>query len=318
MFKISDTKYEFMVDLKFAHFFVKLKHKLETKVIKCFEIFFNMFNIKVSYFLAYIFGNLIYIFFPLRQNVARYNIKRVFKNYSFFQVENILRRCYIEFSYFVIESFFMHKLANDKIYGVDDNVKILGIENLEEAKSLDKGIILVTFHTGNWHIMGEKLFRLGYDISNIVKKQSNPFMFEMELEHMKAVGMETITLQNTPKNILEAFSKKKVVEFLIDQDAGENGVFVDFFGLKASTVRGPAIFSTKLNIPILLAVDVREKFFKHKIFIEKIDVSVSSDKEENIKNIMLKLNEKVEKYILKNPEQYFWFHRRWFTRPKKV
>ncbi len=317
MFKISNDKCEIRLDLKIASFFINLKNELEIKFMKCLEVFFNLFNIRVSYFLAYILGNILYIFLPIRQNVARYNIKRVFKNYSFFQIEKILRRCYIEFSYFVVESFLMKKLSNDKAYGIDNNVRILGIENLEEAKALNKGIILTTFHLGNWHIMGKKLVKMGYSISNIIKKQNNPFMFDMEVEHMKEVGMDTITLQNTPKNILEAFNEKKVVEFLIDQDAGENGIFLDFFGLKASTVTGPAVFGSKLNIPILLAVDIREKFFKHKIFIEKIEVESSENKEENVKNIMSRLNEKVEKYIAKNPEQYFWFHRRWFTRPKK-
>ena len=42
--------------------------------------------------------------------------------------------------------------------------------------------------------------------------------------------IKPIILQKTPKNIFKAFKSGDIVVFLADQDAGDTGVFVDFFG----------------------------------------------------------------------------------------
>ncbi|MDR0676373.1 MAG: hypothetical protein LBF97_04975 [Elusimicrobiota bacterium] len=301
---------------KIKTFSKKIRLKIESYILICLSFIFSKLNIKLSYILARILGILIYFFIPIRKKVAYYNLKRVFRKKSNREIYAIIMKMYINFSYFFLESIIMKKLRIDKIYGLKDNVKVYGLEILQEAVNKEKGVILYTGHIGNWHVMGQKLVELGFPINNVIKRQRNPFIFEKEMNTMLNAGMKISILQKTPKNIFQALKEKDVVEFLADQDAGKDGIFVDFFGLKASTAVGPALFSLKLGSPLIFAVDIREKFYKHKIFIEKIDYTSIDDKEKDIYNLTKLLTQKIEKYIISNPSQYFWLHRRWFTRPK--
>ena len=101
----------------------------------------------------------------------------------------------------------------------------------------------------------------------------------------------------------------------IDQNfGGEGGVFVDFFGRKAATAPGPAVFSSRTGAPILPMFIVREGDDNHKIIIEKPVVleNVGDDKE-SVRHNMSKVTAIVEKYIRKYPHEWAWMHRRWKT-----
>ncbi|MFC1546641.1 lysophospholipid acyltransferase family protein, partial [bacterium] len=175
---------------------------------------------------------------------------------------------------------------------------------------------LCTAHLGNWHIMGQRLVDQGFPINNIVKKQRNPFVFNTEVKGMEKVGMKVTILQKTPKNILRAIKSGDIVEFLIDQDAGPDGIFIDFFGEQASTAQGPALFGSKMNAPIIFALDVRRKNNKHTVYLENVEYNTSLITEQSIKSIMQYLTKRLQDYIIKYPEQYFWLHKRWLTKKK--
>jgi Kdo2-lipid IVA lauroyltransferase/acyltransferase len=317
MFKNFQFELDEEVAKKVKNVLKEIQGLLEFCLLKILIFIFSILNIKVSYFIAYIIGNFVYFFLPLRKQVGFYNLKRVFKDKTDKELYSILRKVYINFSYFMLESMIMYKLRKDPLYGLKDNIKIFGLENLDEAIKKDKGSVLYTAHIGNWHIMGQKFVQLGYAINNVIKKQRNSFVFDEEVKGMLDSGMKITILQKTPKNIFKALINKDIVEFLADQDAGENGIFVDFFGLKASTATGPALFSLKMEVPLIFAIDLRENLYKHKIFIEKVDYIPTGEKDKDVYNLTEILNQKLEKYIYNNPEQYFWLHRRWFTRPFK-
>lgn len=103
---------------------------------------------------------------------------------------------------------------------------------------------------------------------------------------MLSAGMKIVVVYKTPKNIFKAFDNKYVVEFLAAQDAGNDGMFFDFFGVKASTAIGPALFSRRIDVPIIFALDIREDIYKHNIFIERVEYKFTDNKEEDIKNLI--------------------------------
>ncbi|MFC1484944.1 lysophospholipid acyltransferase family protein [bacterium] len=290
----------------------RLQHYFEYFLLKFLEYIFNLFPILWSYKFIKFLGLAIYYFFPIRKMTAYYNLKRVFPNKDDKTIYSIIKNMYVNFSYFILESIIMQKLRRT----LHKNVDVLGLENLQQAVSQNKGVVLYTAHLGNWHIMGQKLVDMGFVVNNIVKKQRNSLVFDEEVAAMKKVGMKTTILQKTPKNIFKAFKDKDIVEFLADQDAGDDGIFIDFFGTKASTATGPALFSLKLGAPMIFAIDVRQGLFKHKIFLETIKFDSKGDLNADIMDLTHLLTKKLEQYIMDYPDQYFWLHKRWLTREK--
>ena len=96
-----------------------------------------------------------------------------------------------------------------------------------------------------------------------------------------------------------------------DQDYGYKGsIFVDFFGNKALTVKFPFLAAKRANCDVYL-FSTRKKGFRYHVALEKLLL-----KKENVKEDLKIMNSKIEEYILSNPENYLWFHRRFKNRPE--
>jgi len=98
----------------------------------------------------------------------------------------------------------------------------------------------------------------------------------------------------------------------------KEGVFVDFFGVPASTTTSIAKLALKTGAAVLPAFAVwDESKKKYIVHLEpKVEYSKTDDDAEDIINLTQKITNLVEKYVRAYPEQWLWIHRRWNTRPK--
>ena len=94
---------------------------------------------------------------------------------------------------------------------------------------------------------------------------------------------------------------------MIDQRVSE-GIQSDFFEKKALTTTIPAQFVKKFNCKI---VPVYIERFKNNDFKIKFNKPLIFNQDESIEKITSKLNQNLEKMILKNPDQWIWTHNRW-------
>ena len=94
-----------------------------------------------------------------------------------------------------------------------------------------------------------------------------------------------------------------------DQDAGGDGVFVDFFGRKASTPRGAAQLALKFNVPIVVVMTLRTGNGRYRGVFKEIAV----DENDTVETVTRRYTAYIEDVIREHPEQYFWMHRRWKT-----
>jgi KDO2-lipid IV(A) lauroyltransferase len=99
----------------------------------------------------------------------------------------------------------------------------------------------------------------------------------------------------------------------MDQDAHEAGVFVPFFGRLASTPKGAAIFHLKTGSPLILATSRRISRERYVIHLEELDTTALEPR--NAESITALATRRLEAAIRETPEQWFWMHRRWKTRP---
>ncbi len=94
---------------------------------------------------------------------------------------------------------------------------------------------------------------------------------------------------------------------MIDQRVSE-GILSNFFNEKALTTTIPAQLVKKFNIPVVPIYIERINDVKFKIFVNK---PLNFSKEATIQEITDKLNNILEKMILKKPDQWIWSHNRW-------
>ena len=103
---------------------------------------------------------------------------------------------------------------------------------------------------------------------------------------------------------------------LVDQNQAEGGVFVDFFGQKASTLRAPAALQRRTGAPIVTGYTRRVGLLRYRIRIDPpIPAEPSDDAEADVLRVTQEVTRRIETYVRETPGQWLWLHRRWRTRP---
>ncbi len=259
-------------------------------------------------------GNLIY-------NFDKRGRKKVLKNLSIAFVD-LEEQKKIE----IARNFYIHLIKNIvefiKLSGNERGVllKSVEIENeniLRKEFEKGKGLIIITAHLGNWELLGAKLVAEGYPLNVIAKDQEDTYLNTVLVKTREKLGMINISKKTVSyKKILEVLKKGEVVGLLADQNGGKGGVFVNFFGLPASTYKGPAFFAFRSESPALPVFCLRTKMNTHKIkVLPPINVDNQKEKSKFIFEFTQAYTSIIEEEIRKCPEQWLWLHNRWKTKP---
>jgi KDO2-lipid IV(A) lauroyltransferase len=95
-------------------------------------------------------------------------------------------------------------------------------------------------------------------------------------------------------------------------------VFVDFFGLPASTNAGLARIALRADAPIVPVFIVREGWrARHRVHVLPImQVERTDDMQADVAHNTQRMSDVFEDMVRRYPEQWLWMHKRWKTRPQ--
>lgn len=189
--------------------------------------------------------------------------------------------------------------------------KVEGEEFLKKALSQGRGVILLTAHLGNWEVLGAWLGSQGYPTATLVRSPSVPAIRRFMEELRSVMKLEMVERTNLLP-VRSLLQEGKILGVLADQYALK-GVACDFLGQKTLSPATPAVFYLRLGSPIIPAFIVRQgEEMKHQItFLPPLDWPLTASYQENIVRGTALCNQILGEFILRYPEQWNWFHRRW-------
>ncbi|HRR40732.1 MAG TPA: lysophospholipid acyltransferase family protein, partial [Syntrophales bacterium] len=98
------------------------------------------------------------------------------------------------------------------------------------------------------------------------------------------------------------------------------GVFVDFFGLPASTTAGLAVFALKTGAPVIPVHtrwdDAEGRYVQ--TFEPPLELIRTGSRDDDIRANTQLFTAVIERWIRANPDQWFWVHQRWKTKPCQI
>ncbi|WP_027937074.1 lysophospholipid acyltransferase family protein [Anaeroarcus burkinensis] len=213
-----------------------------------------------------------------------------------------------------LEIMFTPKLDAQRIAQL---VEIENREYLEEAVARGNGVVFLTAHIGNWEWLGAALSMTGFPMTSVIKRQPNDQHTRLLNEYRERVGIE-IFARGTAELVgaAKAMKKGKILGFLADQDAGVDGIFLDFFGKPASTPLGPAVFARKFKAPVMPVFIVHKPDYSgHRVLIyPPLEYENTGDEKENLRQLTSKMTQLLEEVIREHPDEWIWFQKRWNTR----
>lgn len=284
----------------------QLIHRVEYKCIKFIIAVFMILPFKLVYIIAKLLGIFTYHIIRTRRNVTLSNLKNSLSGeHSEKELRRIAREAYINIGLTFIEMLLIPKFTDHLLKMVD----MSGSYILKRALDMGNGVILVSCHFGSWELNGAAIAASGFPVTVVAKRQANPYIDSLINLNRERVGMNIIAQGAAVKHIIRALRKHGIIGLISDQDAGRDGIFVDFFGRKASTPRGAAQLALKYNAPIVVVMTLRTGNGKFKSIFKEVSVHV----DDTIESVTQRYTTVMENIIRQYPEQYFWMHRRWKT-----
>ncbi|MBI3098353.1 MAG: lysophospholipid acyltransferase family protein [Planctomycetes bacterium] len=192
-----------------------------------------------------------------------------------------------------------------------------GMDRIERALARGKGLILVGAHLGNWEIGGLAMTLLDYPLVSVARPQDNPLLDEYLNRVRRSQGQEILEKRGAVRGVLEALRSNKMLAVLIDQDARDEGMFVDFFGRPASTIPTAATLAIRTGAAVIPFNPYRlGDTYRYSIeFGEPIVADPAADRDSETRRILVEATRQIEVYVRRHPDQWLWIHRRWKTQP---
>ncbi len=246
-----------------------------------------------------------YHILKLRKKDSLNNIKLAFPEKNKKLQFKLLKDVY----YFFAKSF-LQFMAFPRAY-TPAVIRIQGQSLLDDGLKKGKGVILTTGHFGNWEILSAWLGYNRYPCVAVAHRQNNRGADIFFKKIRDRTGMKIIYKKTKLVNMYRLLEQNQILILGSDQDAKDRGVFVDFFNRPVSTPKGAARFHLQAGADILFITCHEEKNTHFQIEIEP----VVPKGEYTVESITQAYTTLLEAKVRAFPEQYFWFHRRWKTRP---
>lgn len=258
-------------------------------------------------------GTVAYWLLPGRRRVAHDNLRRVLVDLPEAERRALARRCFQELGATAVECARLFFGAPAPLLA---RIRVRGIEHVRAALAQGRGAFYLTGHFGNWELLAAAHVLAGYPLSVVVRPLDNPALDRLVVRARARSGLRIIPKRGAVGAVRAALARGECVGILLDQDAGREGVFVPFLGYAASTSRALAVLALKTRAPVLPVFLHRLRDGTHELVLDPaIPLVTTGDLDSDIVENTARFTAAIERHVRLRPEQWFWVHRRWKTRP---
>jgi KDO2-lipid IV(A) lauroyltransferase len=263
--------------------------------------------------LAGVFGWVWFVLLRYRREVILENLGRAFPDASAAERRSLgvaaCRHLLLAFAEFF-------RIPRYRRIGLERVVEIRGIEHFDAAKAKGKGVLCVSGHLGSFELCVAAVARRAAPVNLVVKPFRGAFeAFASWIRQGSGLGL--IPADGAIRPILKALGRNEAVVFVLDQNATRKiGVFVDFFGEPACTMSALALIALRTGAPVIAAIPKREGRGHVLEVLPEIPMDEQGSREQTVRHMTRRYTRVIEDAIRASPEQWFWTHKRWRTRPE--
>ena len=280
-----------------------INYFLQSLIIYTFFLIGRILGINVS---RKLFSLLFLLIGPIfkSQKIINNNLVIFNRKISSLRSKNIINDMWSNYGKTFIEYIFLNNFKKK-----NSHITIKGEEKLIQLTKENKSVIFISGHFANFELMAMEITKKNIPLATIYRPLNNFFLNPfMEYLRKKYICPNQIKKGiNGVRETIEYIRKNYSVALMIDQRVSE-GEKISFFNKPALTTTLPAQLSTKFNLDIIPVYIERDENDKFKIeFQEIINPKNFKDRSE----LTRKLNDVLEKMIIRNPGQWIWTHNRW-------
>lgn len=253
------------------------------------------------------FGWLLFVFGHERRRVARINLVHCFPELDKHRRRSLLRLHFMAFGRSVLERGIIWWGSREQVL---NRVRIEGIEHWQAVQNAP--VIWLAPHFVGLDMGGVRL-TAEYPLVSIFSRQKN-LQFDAILRHGRTrLGPTTLySRQDGVLPVVRALKRGLPFYYLPDQDFGaKDALFVPFFGVPAATVTALPRIAKLAGAAVVPCITRQTRDGYVLQFYPAWDDYPSGDLERDTR----RMNAFIEERVREMPEQYFWLHKRFKTRP---
>lgn len=215
-------------------------------------------------------------------------------------------------------------------------VRHVELGNLRRAMRVltsDRPVILITGHNGNWEVLGYALALLGYPISAVYRPLDLAPLDAWVRRTRARRGIQLIDKFGAAEVVPRLLTQREPVGFVADQNGGDRGTFVPFFGRLASAYKSIGLLAVQHRALIVCGQarrmgwdndpDMAAKIHaEHDGFLFRVEVEDMFGPDEYMHQpdpafyLTARYRRAIENMIRRAPTDYLWMHRSWRSRPR--
>lgn len=251
---------------------------------------------------------------PLRR-AAMFNLRLAFPDWSDSQRKRVVRRMIQQIGWMAAEFSQFPKYTRNNIEKI---VVLDGFENFDAARRRGKGVLFLTGHMSAWELAPFAQALYGHPLHFLVRPIANRRVDALINHYRCLSGNRPIEKNKSARSILRILAEGGTVGILSDHNTIlEESVFVDFFGVPASTTSGLARIALRTEaavVPGFLSWDSARRKYRLR-FEPAIELARTDDEEHDVRENTARFTKTIEDYVRAFPDQWLWVHKRWKTRP---
>jgi KDO2-lipid IV(A) lauroyltransferase len=251
---------------------------------------------------------------PLRK-AALFNLQLAFPDWDDAQRNHVIRGMIQQVGWMAAEFSHFPEYTRENIERI---VVVDGFENFDAARRCGKGVLFLTGHMSAWELAPFAQALYGYPLHFLVRPIANHRVDALINRYRCLSGNRSIEKNRAARSILKVLGEGGTVGILADHNTVlEEGVFVNFFGIPASTTSGLARFALRTGAPVVPGFLVwNEQLRKYRLIFEPaVELARTGSEESDVLENTQRFMRVVEDFVRAHPDQWLWVHKRWKTRP---
>ncbi len=294
----------------------KLADLLTYLSIRTLGMCLQMLPVDTALAVGRLLGDIAYLIYPRWKHRALDNLHLIYGSTASERwIRNTARNCLRHLGMLIVEVIYAPRLLK-----INTAFRYFRLKNMSETMHLllqNRPVIMLSGHYGNWELLSFVLAVMGFTSYSVARHLPNPHIHRYVFGMREQTGQRIIIKKGATTEVSDVLDARQIVCFLADQNAGQRGLFVDFFGRPASTFRSIALLARAYDAPVVVTAATRlGHSFKYEFSVEEIIYPHQwQDRDDPTLWITATYTKAIERVARRHPEQYLWVHRRWKTQP---
>lgn len=255
-----------------------------------------------------LFGLTAWALLPKYRRLARRNLRIALgPNADEREIRRLVRDHFRNFGANILS---VPRLGRMRKQDVESRVEGHGFESLRATIDQGRGVIVAINHIGNWELYAQLIGRVSdVPVGAVFQPQANKHLNRLIDRRRRRLGLHTFDRRHGYLGAIDLIKAGGIVAVLVDQHAGEGGIWTPLFGKLASTSPFAGLLAERSGAPIVsMAI--------HTIGPARWRCTIEPPLESQGKTpaeLTARLNAILEREILASPKDWLWLHNRWKT-----